>query len=51
LQEQAFGGAALHPEVGLQFLGHLAAIGRVGEDDPVFAFLGHVVAVYFKGVG
>ena len=35
----------------MHFLRHLAAIGRIGEDDLVLVLLGHVLAVHFQRVG
>ena len=50
LQKQALGRPTANAEVGLHFLRHLAAVGRIGEDDLALILLGDVLAMHFEGI-
>jgi hypothetical protein len=50
LYEETLGRTTADTEISLQLLGHFPAVGRVREDDLIFAVLADVLAVHLKRV-
>ena len=51
LDKEAFRGAGVDAEIGLQGLVHLAPIGRIGKDHVVLGLFGDVLGVNLQSVG